>query len=74
MTEYKKSVEYQRAKLDAVAWGEQIKYILAQDDYVEIQRNNGERTREYSDGSISVLADPMSMTDLIAAAPRKHRE
>ena len=61
MTEYKNQVEYQRKKLFAEEWGKQIKYILAQDGYMEIAYNSGQITREHSDDTFEVKQEANSI-------------
>lgn len=69
MTQYKSQVEYQRKKLAAEEWGEQVSYLMAQNGYVEIKKNNGSVVREFRDGHIEVINDAMSIDELLIEAP-----
>jgi len=69
MTEYKNEVEYQRKKLQAEEWGSQIKYLMAQDGYLEKARNNGEISREYRDGRFELLNDSMPIEEVMLHCP-----
>ena len=69
MTEYKNEVEYQRKRLQAEEWGSQIKYLMAQDGYLETARNNGQVTREYRDGRFEILTEPMPLKEVMLHCP-----
>lgn len=69
MTQYKDRVEYQRLRLAAEEWGEKVKYLMAQHGYLEIARNNGEITREHTNGEFEVVEEAMSINDVILHYP-----
>lgn len=68
MTQYKDAVEYQARKIHAEKWGNQIKYLLGQNGYLEKALNNGEITREYNDGRLEVIASAMPLDTVILHA------
>ena len=69
MTQYDSEVEYQRRKIAAEEWGNQIKYIMAQNGYMEIGYNNNRVTREYhrgkDKGSFEVIEEAWSLKELM---------
>jgi len=69
MTEYKNQVEYQRKKLFAEEWGTKVKYLLAQDGYMEVAYNNGQVTREYSDDRFEVKQEANSIEWVMLHCP-----
>jgi hypothetical protein len=69
MTEFNDEVEYQRKKLAADQWGEQIQHILGQDGYVEVAYNNNriERThhRGPKEGTFEVIQPAWSPDEVM---------
>ena len=68
MTQYDDVVERRAKEIKALEWGKQVKYILAQDGYMEIAYNDGAITREYRDGRKEVLEEGMSIDELLLNA------
>jgi len=69
MTQYKDRVEYQKLRIAAEKWGDQVKYLMAQNGYLEIARNNGEVTRDHRDGKFEVITEAMPIKEVILHYP-----
>jgi len=69
MTQYDSEVEYQRKKIAAEEWGNKVKYIMAQNGYMEIGYNNNLVTREHhrgkKKGSFEVIEEAWSLKELM---------
>ena len=65
MGQYSDVVERRAREIKALEWGKEVKYILAQDGYMEVAYNDGAITREYRDGRKEVLEEGMTLEELM---------
>ena len=76
MTEHAELVESVRRLRAVEEWGEQVNYLLAQNGYLEISKNNGLTTRTYNrdsgafkEGDVEIISPAKSITELDREAP-----